>query len=180
MTSNVDNRPGQGAGGPPARSLYWSVVHHVAATFIAAAQTTPYSPTPYTGTLNATVNFPQPNLNIVPNAAGTYNFNIGAMPYGARVLRASQITAIAFAGATITIALGNASGGAQFVAAVAFGGALGFAALTVVAANVAAYVEAVDQTPVWASIVVSAGTLTAGQADVALEYIVTRGPQGQF
>ncbi len=178
MTSNVDNRPGGGTGGMTPRSHYTAQTSYVCATFIAAAQT-PYAPNTYLGFGGQQVAATQPTLNTVPNAAGTYNFNIGALPYGARVLRAYSVTALAWAGATNAVTVGNVSGGAQFVTGGVFGAA-GTNTLGTLAATNAQYVETVDMTPVWVSVVISAGTLTSGQSDIIIEYVVTHGPQGQF
>lgn len=112
-------------------------------------------------------------------ATGTYNFLIGYLPAGSRILRCSHVTGVAAATGTATLALGNVSGGAQYVAAVAFGTALGFVSRTIVAATADAYVS-VDHTPVWASIVIATAGLTALTADVILEYAHVSGPTGQF
>lgn len=180
MTTNVDNRPGAGAGGMPPRFHYTSQTSFASATFIAAAQT-PYAPNTFVGQLGTTQSAAQPTLNIVPNVAGTYNFNIGNLPYGSRILRAYAIQAVNWAGATVNTSIGNASGGAQIVAAATtgFAATLGTSALALVA-SAAQYVETVDFTPIWVSVVVSAGTLTGGQTDIVLEYATTHGPQGQF
>lgn len=121
----------------------------------------------------------QPSGILVPTAAGTYDFQVGNLPAGARILRASQVTGIVAVGGTLTIALGNVQGGAQFVAAVAFGAALGFVGLTIVAAQVADYVV-VEQTPLWARLVVSGGPLTALQSDLIFEYATVGGPTSQM
>ena len=110
-------------------------------------------------------------------ATGNYDFLIGNLPAGARVLRAYYVNGTAIATGTATIALGNVAGGAQYVAPATFG-TLGLVSLTVVAASAAAFITA-DMTPVWARVVVSGAGLTALNADVILEFAVTHGPTGQ-
>lgn len=162
MATNVDNR----MQGP--QFHYTRQTSFLCSTFVAGSSVT----TPLAG------DGQQPSGIVLGPATGTYDFNIGALPSTARVCRAFAVTAIVFTGGTCTIALGNVAGGAQFVAAVAFGAALGFVSYTIVAAQVADYVT--TPTLLWARIVVSAGTLTAGQADIFLEYVDSHGPVGQF
>ena len=156
MATNTDNR-GQGA-----QSHYTRQTSFLSATFLVG--------TALTG------DGQQPSGNLLGPAAGTYDFQIGNLPSGARVCRAFYVTGTAIAGSTATVAVGNVQGGAQFVAAVTFGTA-GFVSLTIVAAQTADYI--VTPTPVWARFVV-AGTLTALQSDLLVEYVITHGPQGQF
>lgn len=159
MASNIDLR-GQGA-----RAHHTAQTSYLDETFLVG---TPVASTPG-----------QPTGTLVPTAAGTYDFQIGSLPAGARVLRAYVVTDTVIAGGTATLALGNAQGGAQFVAAAsAFGTAGTSAALTLVASN-ATYVN-VENTPVWARLVVSGGPLTALQADVIIEFATVHGPTSQF
>ena len=112
-------------------------------------------------------------------ATGNYDSIIGYLPAGSRILRCNFITGVAITGGTATLQLGNVQGGAQYVAAVAFGTPLGLVAQTIVAPSAAPYVS-VDHTPVWARLVVGTAGLTALTADVILEYAHVSGPTEQF
>lgn len=111
-------------------------------------------------------------------ATGTYDFLVGYLPAGSRILRCEFVCGVAIATGTATLALGNAQGGAQYVAAATFG-TLGLVNQTIVAGTAAAYVS-VDHTPVWARIVISTAGLTALTGDVILEYAHVSGPTEQF
>jgi len=181
MTSNVDNRPGAGTGGMTPRSFYTAQTAYLCATFIATG-ITPLNAGGYLGFGGQTVFPTQPTLNIIPNSGTSFNFNIGALPYQSRILRAYTVVGIAEAGMTTpTLSIGTASGGTQIVnaAAAASMTTLGTNTLTLVA-SAAMYVVAVDSEPIWVNISNSGGAITNGQFDVILEFALTHGPQGQF
>jgi len=119
----------------------------------------------------------QPTGLLIPTAAGTYNFQIGSLPAGARILRASMVTGTAIAGSTMTTQLGIASADTSLTSALTTGTAAGWAAFTL-SASANLYVLT-EQRPIWAQLVL-AGTLTALQTDLILEYAVVHGPQSQF
>jgi hypothetical protein len=119
----------------------------------------------------------QPVGTVVPGANATYNFLIGYLPAGARILRATIVTGLAIAGGTGTLQLGTTSGGNNLSATAVLGTAgLVSIALT---ATAALYVNT-EATAVWAQIVTTAGTITALQSDVIVEYATVHGPQSQF
>lgn len=155
MASNVDLR-GQGN-----RHHHTAQTSYLDETFIVgtALTTTPGQPT---GT-------------VIP-ATGTSNFQIGNLPAGARILRATLVTGTAVAGGTATIQLGTTSGGNNLSATAVLGTA-GLVSIGL-SATTALYVNT-EQTAVWAQIVVT-GTLTAVQSDLIVEYAVVHGPTSQF
>jgi hypothetical protein len=135
-----------------------------------------YFQTQQVGYLRFTVNF-----NSCALVANTCSFKVGALPYNAWLLRASQQIITSFNSATTdTVALGTASAGVNIVAAQSVHGATGGAtALTIVAANVgiAATGNGIAQTglnggfDVWATYTQSGAAPTAGQAVYVLEFV---------
>ncbi|HEX4828311.1 MAG TPA: hypothetical protein VFV12_08800 [Xanthobacteraceae bacterium] len=121
------------------------------------------------------------NFNSCVLAAGTCSYRVGALPYNAFLIRATQQIITNFnSGTTDTVALATSSGGAQIVAAqTVHAGAGGATSLTIVAANVgiAATGNGIAQTgfnggfDVWAVYAQTGAAPTAGQAVYVLEYI---------
>lgn len=157
MASNIDLR-GQGN-----RHHFTAQISYLDQTFLVG---TPLTSTPG-----------QPTGLLIPTAAGTYNFQIGNLPAGARILRANMVTGIAIAGSTMTTRLGTSSGDTSLTSALTTGTAVGVAPFTL-SATANLYVVT-EQTQIWAQLIL-AGTLTALQTDLILEYAVVHGPQSQF
>jgi hypothetical protein len=118
------------------------------------------------------------NFNSCVLVSNTCSFKIGAFPYNAWLLRASQQIITSFNSATTdTVALGTASGGAQLVAAQSVHGAAGDAtALTIVHPGITSVGNGISQTgagggfELWVTYAQTGAAPTAGQAVYLFEF----------
>lgn len=129
-------------------------------------------PTQQTHYLRFTVNF-----NSCALAAGTCSVKVGALPYNAFLISATQQVTTAFnSGTTDTVALGTASGGAQLVAAQSVHAAGDATALTLVHPGIASVGNGIAQSganggfDVWAVYAQTGAAPTAGQAVYLIQY----------
>jgi len=110
-----------------------------------------------TGTLNGRV-------------VGTVNTQIGVLPAGAVIYDIVVDQVVAAGTGTTTVAVGNASGGAQLMAAVATTAGGRFRG-TATAATQLAWQTGTTDTPIWLNDVTGVGTLSAGRYVVTVAYI---------
>lgn len=119
------------------------------------------------------------NFNSCVLVSGTCSVKVGALPYNAWLVSASQQIITSFnSGTTDTVALATASGGAQLVVAQSVHGAAGDAtALTLVHPGIASTGNGIAQTglnggfDVWAVYAQTGAAPTAGQAVYVLQWI---------
>lgn len=118
------------------------------------------------------------NFNSCVLVSNTCSFKVGALPYNAWLVSASQQIITSFnSGTTDTVALATASGGAQLVAAQSVHGSAGDAtALTLVHPGIASVGSGASQTgaeggfDVWAVYAQTGAAPTAGQAVYLIQY----------
>lgn len=104
------------------------------------------------------------------NVVGTVNTQIGILPAGAIITDITVDQVVASVTGTTTVSVGNASGGAQLMAAIATTAGGRFRG-TATAATQLAWQTAGTDTPIWVSNVTGTGTLTAGRFVVTVSYI---------
>ena len=104
------------------------------------------------------------NFNNFVNAT---SIKVGTIPAGSGMMRCTTVVGTAFnAGTTNNMSIGNVSGGAQIVAAVAIG-AVGINSQTVIAAQAGPLAA---DTPIWLTGAFTGAAATAGNALVVLEW----------
>ena len=109
---------------------------------------------------------------------GTVDVNTNiVLPAGSRIIDITVDQVVASTVGTTTISVGNASGGAQLMAAVATTAGGRFRGTATAATQLAWQTSTTADTPIFVSIVTGAGTLGAGRFIVGITY-VQRGDGG--
>jgi hypothetical protein len=116
------------------------------------------------------------------SVVGTYNVNTGiVIPAGSQIIDIIIDQVVAAVGGSTTISVGNASGGAQLMAAVATTAGGRFRGTATATTQLAWQTSTSADTTVWVSNVVGAtGPLTAGRFIVTVEYIQRTDSGAQF
>lgn len=109
--------------------------------------------------------------NLTGRVVGTVNTQIGIIPAGAQINDIVVDQVVASGTGTTTVAVGNASGGAQLMAAVATTAGGRFRGAATAATQLAWQTPAAADTPIWLNDVTGTGTLTAGRYVVTVSYI---------
>jgi hypothetical protein len=103
--------------------------------------------------------------------------NFGRLPRGSQIVDIVVDQVVAAGTGTMTISVGNASGGAQLAAAVDSSVGGRFRGTASAATQLAWQTSLSAHTPLWARVAVGTNTLTAGRAVVTVLY-VQRAPDG--
>jgi hypothetical protein len=109
--------------------------------------------------------------NITGRVVGTVNTQIGILPAGAIITDIAIDQVVASATGTTTVAVGNASGGAQLMAAVATTAGGRFRGTATAATQLAWQTGTTADTAIWLNDVTGTATLTAGRYVVTVSYI---------
>ena len=109
--------------------------------------------------------------NMNGRVVGTVNTLIGALPAGAIINDIVVDQVVAAGTGTTTVAVGNASGGAQLMAAVATTAGGRFRGTATAATQLAWQTSTTADTQIWLNDVTGIGTLSAGRYIVTVTYI---------
>ena len=93
------------------------------------------------------------------------------LPQGAQIVDITVDQTVAATAGTTTISVGNASGGAQLMAAVATTAGGRFRGTSTAATQLAWQTSTTADTTVWVRVAVGTATLTAGRAIVTVNYV---------
>lgn len=93
------------------------------------------------------------------------------LPQGSQIVDITVDQVVAATGGTTTISVGNASGGAQLMAAVATTAGGRFRGTATAATQLAWQTSTTADTTVWVRVAVGTATLTAGRAVVTVNYV---------
>lgn len=93
------------------------------------------------------------------------------LPQGSQIVDITVDQVVAATGGTTTISVGNASGGAQLMAAVATTAGGRFRGTATAATQLAWQTSTTADTAVWVRVAVGTATLTAGRAVVTVNYV---------
>lgn len=115
--------------------------------------------------------------DITGATTGNYDVLMGYVPQGARIVDIVVDQVVAAGTGTTTISVGNASGGAQLMAAVATTAGGRFRGTATAATQLAWQTSTTADTAIWVRNVVGGSTLTAGRFIVTVLY-VQRSPSG--
>jgi hypothetical protein len=110
-------------------------------------------------------------------AVANYDYTLGILPQGAQILSIFVDQVVAAATGTTTVSVGNASGGAQLVAATNTSAGGRFTGTTTAATQLAWQTSTSADTTVYVRVAVGTATLTAGRAIISVQY-VQRSPEG--
>ena len=105
------------------------------------------------------------------NVVGTVNTQIGVIPAGSELYDIVIDQVVASVTGTTTVSVGNASGGAQLMAAVATTAGGRFRGTATAATQLAWQASTTVDTPIWVSNVTGVATLTAGRFIVTVLYV---------
>lgn len=108
---------------------------------------------------------------------GNEDVRFGTLPQGSQIIDIVVDQVVAAATGTTTISVGNASGGAQLMAAVATTAGGRFRGTATAATQLAWQTSTTADTALWVRSATGTGTLTAGRAIVTVLYI-QRAPDG--
>lgn len=109
--------------------------------------------------------------NMTGRVVGTVNTQIGVLPAGSIITDIVVDQVVAAGTGTTTVAVGNASGGAQLMAAVATTAGGRFRGTATAATQLAWQTSTTADTPIWLNDVTGTGTLSAGRYVVTVSYI---------
>lgn len=102
---------------------------------------------------------------------GNVDTRIGNLPMGASITDITVDQVVASATGTTTVSVGNASGGAQLMAAVATTAGGRFRGTATAATQLAWQTSATADTALWVRSATGGGTLTAGRFVVTVHYV---------
>ena len=102
---------------------------------------------------------------------GSVDTRIGNLPMGASITDITVDQVVASATGTTTVSVGNASGGAQLMAAVATTAGGRFRGTATAATQLAWQTSATADTALWVRSATGGGTLTAGRFVVTVHYV---------
>lgn len=109
--------------------------------------------------------------NMNGRVVGAVNTLIGVIPAGSIINDIVVDQVVAAATGTTTVAVGNASGGAQLMAAIATSAGGRFRGTATAATQLAWQTATTADTPIWLNDVTGTATLTAGRYVVTVTYI---------
>jgi hypothetical protein len=109
--------------------------------------------------------------DLTGTATGNYDYLLGYLPAGSQIVNILIDQVVAATAGTMTISVGNASGGAQLSAAVATTAGGRFTGTATAATQLAWQTSTSADTSVYIRNVVGTATLTAGRAIVTVVYV---------
>jgi hypothetical protein len=109
--------------------------------------------------------------DLTGRVVGNTDTAVFRLPQGAQIVSIFVDQTAAATGGTTTISVGNASGGAQLMAAVATTAGGRFTGTTTAATQAAWQTSTSADTVVWVRVAVASATLTAGRAIVTVNYV---------
>jgi hypothetical protein len=109
--------------------------------------------------------------DLTNRVVGNTDTAVFRLPQGAQIVDITVDQTVAATAGTTTISVGNASGGAQLMAAVATTAGGRFAGTTTAATQAAWQTSTTADTVVWVRVAVGTATLTAGRAIVTVQYV---------
>ena len=115
--------------------------------------------------------------DLATDIVGNYDFAAFSIPQGSQIVDIVVDQTVAAVGGTTTVSVGNASGGAQLMAAVATTAGGRFRGAATAATQLAWQTSTTADTVVWVRLAVGGGTLSAGQFIMTVSY-VQRAPNG--
>lgn len=109
--------------------------------------------------------------NLTGATIGNVDTRIGNLPMGASITDITVDQVVASATGTTTVSVGNASGGAQLMAAVATTAGGRFRGTATAATQLAWQTSTTADTALWVRSATGGGTLTAGRFVVTVHYV---------
>ena len=109
--------------------------------------------------------------DLTGRVVGNTDTAVFRLPQGAQIVSIFVDQVVAATAGTTTVSVGNASGGAQLMAAVATTAGGRFTGTTTAATQLAWQTSTSADTTVWVRVAVGTATLTAGRAIVTVNYV---------
>ena len=117
--------------------------------------------------------------DLTGDATGTYDVGTFIIPKGSQIVDITIDQVVAATGGTTTISIGNASGGAQLMAAIATTAGGRFRGTPTAATQLAWQTSTTEDTTVYLRMVVGTAALTAGRFILTVSYIQRAGDGSQ-